>query len=118
MIARTMAAERCATPAKAIEEAGGCIGRNVKIFGGQSNSTVENNGIRSAIANQADAIVLVAVDCSSLFSSRSAAGAPTPALYLLDAAYDLTSLKLVRTCAARCSGQDRNATDSEARVRR
>ncbi|MDT3446330.1 MULTISPECIES: substrate-binding domain-containing protein [unclassified Pseudofrankia] len=66
MIACAMAGEGCAAPSKAVAEAGGRIGWEVKIFDGQGDPTVQNNGIRSAIANDADAIVLVAVDCQAV----------------------------------------------------
>jgi ribose transport system substrate-binding protein len=65
VISCTQAGEGCAVPAKAIKEAGTAIGWHVNVFDGQFNPNVESNGIRAAVANHADAIVLNAVDCVS-----------------------------------------------------
>ena len=50
-------------PAKAIREAGTKIGWRVKIVDGQFNPSEESNGIRAAVADHADAIVVIAGDC-------------------------------------------------------
>jgi ribose transport system substrate-binding protein len=63
VISCAQAAEGCSVPAKAIEEAGTKIGWHVKIVDGQFNPSEESNGIRAAVANHADAIVVIAGDC-------------------------------------------------------
>ena len=60
------AAEGCAIPAKAISDAGGRMGWKVTVSDGGFDPTVQSNGIRSAIADHADAIVLIAVDCPNV----------------------------------------------------
>ena len=63
LISCTQTAPGCAAPAAGFEEAGGELGWDVTIFDGQGTPDVFAEGIRSAIADGADAIVLDAVDC-------------------------------------------------------
>jgi ribose transport system substrate-binding protein len=67
------AAEGCAIPASAIKDAGGKVGWKVTVFDGGFDPTVQSNGIRSAIADHADAIVLIAVDCPNVSTAVQAA---------------------------------------------
>lgn len=63
VISCTQTAPGCAAPAAGVEEAGAALGWDVTIFDGQGTPDVFSEGIRAAIADGADAIVLDAVDC-------------------------------------------------------
>ena len=67
------AAEGCAIPANAISDAGQRVGWDVTVFDGGFDPTVQSNGIRSAIADGADAIVLIAVDCPNVLTAAQEA---------------------------------------------
>ena len=67
------AAEGCAIPANAIADAGKRIGWKVTVSDGGFDPTVQSNGIRSAIADHADAIVLIAVDCPNVLTAAQEA---------------------------------------------
>ena len=68
-----IAAEGCAIPANAIADAGKRIGWKVTVSDGGFDPTVQSNGIRSAIADHADAIVLIAVDCPNVSTAAQEA---------------------------------------------
>jgi ribose transport system substrate-binding protein len=53
----------CSRPAAGAEEAGKSIGWDMTLFDGQNSPDVFASGIRSAIADDADAIILLGVDC-------------------------------------------------------
>lgn len=63
IISCTQAAEGCSQPAAGAKEAGESLGWQMTVFDGQSNPDTIAAGIRSAIADQADGIILSAVDC-------------------------------------------------------
>ena len=67
------AAEGCAIPATAIADAGAQIGWDVTVSDGGFDPTVQSNAIRSAIADGADAIVLIAVDCPNVVTAAQEA---------------------------------------------
>jgi ribose transport system substrate-binding protein len=81
VIACARAAEGCAIPANAIKEAGAKIGWKVTVFDGGFDPSVQSNGIRSAIADHADAIVLVAIDCPNVSTALKKAKAANIKLY-------------------------------------
>jgi ribose transport system substrate-binding protein len=63
IISCTQVAEGCSRPAAGAKQAGESIGWKMTVFDGKASPDVYANGIRSAIADKADAIILVAVDC-------------------------------------------------------
>jgi ribose transport system substrate-binding protein len=81
VIACARAAEGCAIPANAIKEAGTKIGWKVTIFDGAFDPTTQSNGIRSAVADHADAIVLIAVDCPAVSTALKQAKAAKIKIY-------------------------------------
>lgn len=79
--------ESCAAPAAAFEDAGEVLGWDVTVFDGKLDPAEFGNGIRSAIAADADGIVLGAIDCeptSSALREAREAGIPTVAYYSVD----------------------------------
>ena len=56
-------AEGCARPAAGVKEAGESIGWKVTVFDGKASPDVYASGVRAAIADKADAVVLDGVDC-------------------------------------------------------
>jgi ribose transport system substrate-binding protein len=76
VISCTQAAEGCSQPAAGAKEAGASIGWKMTVFDGKGSPDVLAGGIRSAIADKADAIILDAVDCvaakSALQEARQA----------------------------------------------
>ena len=64
VIACSMAAEGCAAPARAAQKAGKAIGWNVTLADGKGDPSQYNAAVRSAISANANAIVLVAIDCA------------------------------------------------------
>jgi ribose transport system substrate-binding protein len=81
VIACASAAEGCAVPSAAIEDAGTQIGWDVTVYDGQFNPSEQANGIRAAIANEADAIVVVAADCPTVQAPLEEAKAAGIILY-------------------------------------
>lgn len=69
VISCSQAAEGCSRPAAGIEEAAEVIGWQVTVFDGKGSPEVFAEGIRSAIADKADAIILDAVDCVAVKSA-------------------------------------------------
>jgi ribose transport system substrate-binding protein len=81
VISCASAAEGCAIPAAAIKDAGSKIGWKVTVFDGQFAPPVQSNGIRSAVADHADAIVMIAIDCQNVASAVKQAKASGAKLY-------------------------------------
>ena len=81
------AAEGCARGARGAEEAGELIGWDVTTFDGKLNPSTWNDGIRLAIADGADAVIMDVVDCgvvkSALLEAKQA-GILVTAFYSLD----------------------------------
>jgi ribose transport system substrate-binding protein len=69
VISCTQAAEGCSQPAAGAKEAGESIGWKMTVFDGKGSPDVLAGGIRSAIADKADAILLDAVDCVAVKSA-------------------------------------------------
>jgi ribose transport system substrate-binding protein len=63
VISCTEVAEGCAGPAAGVKAAGESIGWKVTVFDGKASPDTFAEGVRSAIADQADAVVLDGVDC-------------------------------------------------------
>ena len=63
VISCLQAAEGCAVPAKGAEDAGKLMGWKMTVFDGQGAPDVYAKGIRAAIADKADGIILDVVDC-------------------------------------------------------
>lgn len=63
VISCLQAAEGCAVPAQGAEEAGKAMGWEMTVFDGQGAPDVYAKGIRAAIADKADGIILDVVDC-------------------------------------------------------
>lgn len=61
-------AEGCAVPAKGAEEAGKAMGWDMTVFDGQGSPDVYAKGVRAAIADGADGIILDVVDCVTVKS--------------------------------------------------
>ncbi len=73
VIACALAAEGCAAPARAAQQAGQAIGWHVTVADGKGDPTAENDAVRTAIAAHANAIVLVAIDCATVKDAIEAA---------------------------------------------
>ncbi|MFC7505750.1 sugar ABC transporter substrate-binding protein, partial [Nocardioides sp. GCM10030258] len=69
VISCTQAAEGCSQPAAGAKEAGESIGWDMTVFDGKGSPDVFAEGIRSAVADKADAIILDAVDCVAVKSA-------------------------------------------------
>lgn len=69
VISCTQAAEGCSQPATGAKEAGESIGWKMTVFDGKGSPDVFAEGIRSAIADNADAIILDAIDCVTVKSA-------------------------------------------------
>ena len=81
------AAEGCAVPANAAAEAGEEMGWDVTLFDGKLNPAEFSNGVNSAVAAGADAIVLNVVDCqlvSQALKEARSAGVKIYGLHSLD----------------------------------
>ena len=63
LISCTESAEGCSAPAAGATEAAGVIGWDLTVFDGKARPDIYANGIRSAIADNADGIILDVVDC-------------------------------------------------------
>ncbi|MFC7505739.1 sugar ABC transporter substrate-binding protein [Nocardioides sp. CPCC 206347] len=63
VISCTQVAEGCSRPAAGIKEAGETVGWEVTVFDGKASPDTFADGIRSAIADKADAVVLDGLDC-------------------------------------------------------
>lgn len=63
IISCTEAGEGCSAPAAGAKEAGEAIGWKMTVFDGKGTPDVFAKGIRSAIADKADGIILDVVDC-------------------------------------------------------
>ncbi|WP_311208414.1 MULTISPECIES: substrate-binding domain-containing protein [unclassified Aeromicrobium] len=87
LISCTQAGEGCSAPAAGAEEAAKTIGWDLTVFDGKGRPDVYANGIRSAIADGADGIILDVIDCvavkSALQDARKA-GVKTFAFYAFD----------------------------------
>jgi ribose transport system substrate-binding protein len=86
-ISCTQAAQGCAAPAASAQTAGKALGWKVTVFDGQATPSTESSGIREAIANHADGIILMAIDCAAVKSAlqqAKAAKIPVVGLYSLD----------------------------------
>lgn len=87
MISCTQAGEGCAAPAAGAKEAAKTIGWDLTVVDGKGRPDVYANGIRSAIADGADGIILGVIDCvaakSALQDARKA-GVKTFAFYAFD----------------------------------
>lgn len=72
----------CATMAAASEEAGAALGWNMRVFDGNLNvNGAFNEGIRAAIAANADAIVIAGMHCEQMIQSlREAKAAKIPVI--------------------------------------
>lgn len=80
-------AEGCASGGAGAQEAGKALGWDVTVVDGKMNPQVWNEGIRQAIAAQADAVVLDAVDCNPVkgaLDQARAAGLKVFAWYSFD----------------------------------
>jgi ribose transport system substrate-binding protein len=75
IISCTQSGAGCELPANAAEAAGKLMGWNMTVADGQYNPTVYNEDIREAIAANANAIILVAIDCADVEGSLAAAHA-------------------------------------------
>ena len=64
VIACSMAAEGCATPANAAAEAGRKLGWNMTVQDGRLDPNTYNQLIRQAVAAQVDGLILAVVDCA------------------------------------------------------
>lgn len=87
VISCLQAAEGCAVPAKGAEEAGTAMGWDVTVFDGQGAPNVYAEGVRAAIADGADGIILDVVDCVTVKSpleEAKAAGIKIVANYSFD----------------------------------
>lgn len=83
----SLQAEGCATLAKGSEEAAEVAGWDVTVFDGQVNPATYSEGIRSAVADGADGIILAAVDCAPVkaaLEQASDAGIPVITNFALD----------------------------------
>jgi ribose transport system substrate-binding protein len=81
------AGEGCAAPAAGAKEAGQAIGWDVTVFDGKGTPDVYAQGIRTAIADQADGIILDVIDCiaaKAALEEAKAAGIPLYAFYSFD----------------------------------
>lgn len=81
------AAEGCAVPSNAAEEAAEAIGWDVTVFDGKLNPAEYSNGVNQAVAAGADAIVLNVVDCqyaAQALRDARAAGVKIYGLHSLD----------------------------------
>lgn len=81
------ALESCAVPAQAATEAGEALGWNVTVFDGKLNPDAYNAGVRQAIADKADGIVVVAIDCRVIYQALEQAhkaGLKIVSLYSID----------------------------------
>jgi ribose transport system substrate-binding protein len=81
------AAEGCSVPAEAAREAAEAIGWEVTVFDGKLNPAEYSNGVNSAVAAGADAIILDVVDCqyaAQALSDAKKAGVKIYGLHSLD----------------------------------
>ncbi|MDK3255565.1 sugar ABC transporter substrate-binding protein [Blastococcus capsensis] len=87
VISCTEAGEGCSAPAAGAKAAGEAIGWDVTVFDGKGTPDVFAQGIRTAIADQADGIILDVVDCVAAkapLEEAKAAGIKIFAFYSLD----------------------------------
>ena len=87
VISCTQAGEGCSAPAAAAKEAGESVGWKMTVFDGKGSPDVYATGIRAAVADKADGIILDVVDCilvkSALEEARDA-GVKIFAFYSFD----------------------------------
>jgi ribose transport system substrate-binding protein len=62
----SQAAEGCQLPAAGAAEAGKMIGWKMTVFDGKGDPATYAKGVRSAIAAEADGIILVSIDCAAI----------------------------------------------------
>ncbi|MGJ9423607.1 sugar ABC transporter substrate-binding protein [Aeromicrobium sp. CF3.5] len=87
VISCTEAAEGCSAPAAGAKEAADLIGWDLTVFDGKARPDIYANGIRSAIADNADGIILDVVDCvaaKSAIEEAKKAGIKIFAFYAFD----------------------------------
>jgi ribose transport system substrate-binding protein len=87
VISCTQAGPGCAIPAAGVKAAGAAVGWKVTVFDGKGLPDVYAQGIRTAITQQADAIVLDVVDCvaaQAALKEAKAAGVKLYAFYSFD----------------------------------
>ncbi|TQN41121.1 monosaccharide ABC transporter substrate-binding protein (CUT2 family) [Blastococcus colisei] len=87
VISCTEAGEGCSAPAAGAKDAGEQLGWDVTVFDGKGTPDVFAQGIRTAIADQADGIILDVVDCVAAkapLEEAKAAGVKIFAFYSLD----------------------------------
>lgn len=87
IISCLQAGEGCAVPAAGAQEAGQAIGWKMTVFDGKGSPDVYAKGIRSAVANKADGLILDVVDCvaaKGALEEAKAAGVKIFAHYSLD----------------------------------
>lgn len=81
------AGEGCSTPAAGAKDAGEALGWDMTVFDGKGTPDVFAQGIRTAIADKADGIILDVVDCiaaKSALEEAKTAGIPIYAFYAFD----------------------------------
>jgi ribose transport system substrate-binding protein len=69
----------CAIPAEGVVQAGKALGWHVNVFDGKASPATESQGIKTALSDHADAIVLDFVDCPGVqgaLKAAKAAGVP------------------------------------------
>jgi ribose transport system substrate-binding protein len=87
VISCLQAGEGCSVPAAGAEQAGKLMGWKMTVFDGKGSPDVYAQGIRSAIADKADGIILDVVDCvaaKSAMQEAKTAGVKLFAHYALD----------------------------------
>jgi ribose transport system substrate-binding protein len=87
VISCTQAAEGCSRPSAGAQAAGESLGWKVTVFDGKGSPDVYASGIRAAIADKADGIILGAVDCiavKSALQEAHRAGVKIFGLYSMD----------------------------------
>ena len=87
LISCTQAGEGCATPAAGAKEAAAVIGWDLTIVDGKGRPDVFANGVRSAVADKADGIILDVIDCvaaKSALQGAKKAGIKIFAFYAFD----------------------------------
>ena len=81
VVSCTQAAPGCSIPISGLKEAAGHLGWRVTVFDGKGTPEGWDQGIRNAITDHADAIVLGSVDCNATLSALKAATAAGIKIY-------------------------------------